>query len=139
MWDMSFKNFKAQPLIVKFEIRIVLKLEFQTSFRYSRITFQKNFELKIVSKSILVSCPNFFLMFWSSNQKLWTNFKEDVWKGQKKFPSTTPLKFVYNFLLEYQNMKRIFGHETWIDLPTFFSSKFVLKSYSTISKWSLKF
>jgi len=36
-------------------------------------------------------------------------------------------------------MKRIFGDEIYIDLPTVFSPKFFEKSCSTITKWGLKF
>jgi len=36
-------------------------------------------------------------------------------------------------------MSKIFGDETWFDIPPFFSSKFFEKNYSTILKWGLKF
>jgi len=53
----------------------------------------------------------------------------------KKFPSIPSLNFVYNFLLEAQNLKRIFRGEIYLDLPIFHSSKFFGKSYSTMPKW----
>jgi len=55
-------------------------VEFQTSFSHtgSRTTFSKNFGLMKVDKSIYISSPKIHLIFQASNQKLWTNFREDI-------------------------------------------------------------
>jgi len=40
--------------------------------------FSKIFGLKKVDKSIYISSPKNRLIFQASNQKLWTNFREDI-------------------------------------------------------------
>jgi len=57
------------------------------------------------------------------------NVKENV-------PSNSSLKFVHDFLLEAQNVKRIFGDKSQLDFLQWLSTKCFEKSYS---KWGLKF
>jgi len=59
-------------------VKNMFDVEFQTSFSHSRTTFFKNFGLIKVGKFIYISSPKIHLIFQASNQKIWTNFKEDI-------------------------------------------------------------
>jgi len=62
-----------------------------------------------------------------------------VAQSQKNDPSNPSSDFVPSFWLETQNLKQIYEDEIYLDLPTFLSSKFLEKNYSTMPTWGLKF
>ena len=91
-------------------------------------TNQNNFHLQ---KSVC----DFESPIKSHKQNLERGWEEHfLWHFQMSSPN-----FVCDFWLEIRNHKRIFEDESYFDLWTFFSAKFLEKSSSTMHKWGLKF
>jgi len=66
-----------------------------------------------------------FVNDYSETRKDVRNVKENIF-------SNLLSHFFIIFLVETQNLKRIFGHESKIDFPTFISSKFFEKENFTM-------
>jgi len=133
-FDVSFLQFFLKKFTI---IANNLKVEFQTSFGHSKITFFKNFELKKVVIWSQLSSSKIHLIF-DPQSKAMDKFKRTCLKLSKKMSLPTPL---WNLSITFSwSLKTLNGFlEIRLSLiPQLFLVQIFLKRYSTLIKWSLK-